>query len=35
MCLKFSLLKMEMILDENNISVVDIYWFFASEKSTA
>ncbi len=24
---------MEMILDENNISVINIYWFIASEKS--
>ncbi len=34
MCLKFSLIKLEMTLDENNISVIKIYWFFASEKST-
>ena len=32
MCLKFSFKKLEITLDEINISVINIYWFFASEK---
>ena len=32
MCLKFSFKKLEITLDENNISVINIYWFFANEK---
>jgi len=32
MCLKFTLVKLEVALDENNNSVIKIYWFFASEK---
>ena len=34
MCLKFTLVKLEVALDENSISVIKIYWFIASEKST-
>ena len=34
MCLKFSFKKLEITLDEINISVINIYCFFASEKST-
>jgi hypothetical protein len=34
MCLKFTLVKLEVALDENNISLIKIYWFFASEKFT-
>jgi len=33
MCLKFSIKKLEMTFDENNISIINIYRFFASEKS--
>ncbi len=34
MCLKFNLLKLEMSLGENNISVINFNWFFVSKKST-
>jgi hypothetical protein len=33
MLLIISIKKLEMALDENNISVIKIYWFFASKNS--
>lgn len=32
MCLKFTLVKLEVTLNENSFSVNKINWFFASEK---
>jgi len=32
MCLKFTLVKLKVALDENSISAIKINWYFASEK---